>query len=241
MKKSYSYMLAIITFSVAILVALMFTTDNPRYDLILVDYKMLIDGFIGTVAISIITLISSMILGFLLFLAEKSKNNIVHAFSVVFNEIVMGTPLLVMIFLAVYVVGDLIFISNKFVLGILALTLYMAPYLSNAYKTAIAVVDDDQYIVMDLYHFTGYQRYKYIIFPQMIKPLLPSLINNLSSIIKGSALLKIVSVIEISYVLTVVSSKNWAVIEGYYMMWILYLVITIPLSLLAKYVAKKVV
>lgn len=240
MKKSHSYVLAISVYLLAIISALFFTIEDPRYDLIFLDYNMLINGFIGTVVISVITLITSMILGFMLFLAEKSKNNIIHAFSVVFNEIVMGTPLLVMVFLAVYVVGDIIFVSNKFFLGIFALTLYMSPYLSNAYKTAIAVVDKDQYTVMDLYHFTGYQKYKYIIFPQMVKPLLPSLINNLSSIIKGSALLKIVSVTEISYVLTVVSSRNWAAIEGYYVMWILYLLITIPLSLLAKYLAKKV-
>ncbi|MFI3168110.1 MAG: ABC transporter permease subunit [Bacillota bacterium] len=240
MKRSHSYALAIFVFSALIACALLFTTDNPRYDLIFLDWKMILDGFVVTVIISLITLATSMVFGFMLFLAEKSKNNILHAFSVVFNEIVMGTPLLVMVFLAVYVLGDVIMIRDKLTLGVIALTLYMAPYLANAYKTAIAVVDDDQYVVMDLYHFSGFQKYRYIIFPQMIKPLLPSILNNLSSIIKGSALLKIVSVAEISYVITVISSKNWAVIEGYYVMWLLYLMITIPLSLLAKYLAKKV-
>ncbi len=240
MNKRLSYVFAGTVYFVLILLALLFTVDNPRYDLIFLDSKMLLDGFITTVIASILTLICSMIFGFILFLAEHSKNNLVNAFAVIFNELMMGTPLLIMIFLAVYVIGDFIFISDKFALGVFALTLYMAPYLSNAYKTAVAVVDDDQYIVMDLYHFTTFEKYRYIIVPQMIRPLLPSLINNLSSIIKGSALLKIVSVTEISYVVTVISSKNWAAIEGYYVMWIMYLVITIPLSLLAKYIAKKV-
>ena len=240
MKRKYSYLLASVVYLSLIIIALFFTVDNPRYDLIFLDYKMLIDGFFNTVAISILTLIFSMILGFVLFVAERSKNNLVNAFAVIFNEIIMGTPLLVMVFLAVYVIGDVIFITDKFVLGVFALTLYMSPYIANAYKTAVAVIDEEQYIVMQLYHFTAYEKYRYIIVPQMIRPLLPSLINNLSSIIKGSALLKIVSVTEISYVLTVISSKNWAAIEGYYTMWIMYLIITIPLSLLAKYVAKKV-
>ncbi len=240
MKKGTSFLIAILVYSSLILLAVFFTIDNPRYDLILQDYRMLIDGFITTILASLITLVCSMVIGFVLFLAERSKHNIVHAFAVVFSEIIMGTPLLIMIFLAVYVIGGIIFISNKFVLGVFALTLYMAPYLSNAYKTAVAVVDKDQYIVMNLYHFTLFEKYRYIIIPQMIRPLLPSLINNLSSIIKGSALLRIVSVSDISYVLTVISSKNWAAIEGYYVMWLLYLIITIPLSILAKYLAKKV-
>ncbi len=240
MKKNLSFLFASIVYLILILLALFFTVDMPRYDLIFLDYRMLFDGFINTVIISLLTLFFSMIFGFVLFLAERSKFNIIKAFAVIFNELMMGTPLLIMIFLAVYVIGDVIFITDKLALGIFALTLYMAPYLSNAYKTAVAVVDDDQYVVMDLYHFTGFEKYRHIIIPQMIRPLLPSLINNLSSIIKGSALLKIVSVTEISYVLTVISSKNWAAVEGYYTMWIMYLMITIPLSLLAKYIAKKV-
>ncbi len=240
MSKNYSYLMAIVAYCILIMLALLFTVDSPRYDLIFLDSKMLIEGFVTTIFVSVLTLVCSMIFGFILYLAGQSKNNLINAFAVVFNEIMMGTPLLVMIFLAVYVIGDMILVSDKFVLGVFALTLYMAPYLSNSYKTAVAVVDDDQYVVMDLYHFTGFEKYKHIIIPQMIKPLLPSLINNLSSIIKGSALLKVVSVTEISYVVTVISSKNWAVIEGYYTMWVMYLIITIPLSLLAKYIAKKV-
>ncbi len=240
MSKKFSYIFARAVFLVLILLALIFTVENPRYDLIFTDYKMLLNGFFTTILASLLTLIFSMIFGFILFLAERSKCNLAKAFSVIFSEIIMGTPLLIMIFLAVYVVGDFIFVTNKFILGVFALTLYMSPYLSNAYKTAVEVVDFDQYVVMDLYHFSTFEKYKYIIIPQMIKPILPSIINNLSSIIKGSALLKIVSVTEISYVVTAISSKNWAAIEGYYVMWILYLAITIPLSLLAKFIARRI-
>jgi ABC-type amino acid transport system permease subunit len=65
------------------------------------------------------------------------------------------------------------------------------------------------------------------------------MINNLSIIIKGSALLKIISVGEIAYIITVISNKSYASIEGYLVMWIMYLIITIPLSLLASHFAKR--
>lgn len=73
-----------------------------------------------------------------------------------------------------------------------------------------------------------------MILPQMVKPLLPAFINHLSGIIKGSALLKVVSFPEIAYVITVIAAKNWASVEGYLVMWIAYLAVTIPLSLLAQ-------
>ncbi len=217
-----------------------FSLDDPRYDLILEQGTMLRQGIQNTLLISGITLISSMFLGFLLFLMLRSKNLFLRSFGTIFREIIMGTPLLVMIFLAVYVVRDLISIQNKFFLGTAALILYMAPYMANSYATAISVVDVNQFMEMDLYGYTLYQRYRHIIIPQMIAPLMPSLLNQLSSIVKGTALLKIVSVSEISYVITVISARNWAVIEGYYIMWLSYLAITIPLSLLAHWVEEKV-
>lgn len=234
------YGLAIGLFALLILCALFFTIDTPRYDLVFSENKLLLQALLNTLYISLITLVCSIVLGFFLFLMMQSNVPFVRAVAAIFKEIVMGTPLLVMVFLGVYVLGDLIHVTNKEFLGILSLTLYMSPYLANAYESALAVVDEEQYVVMELYHFNSFQKYRYVILPQMIRPLIPSIINNLSSIIKGSALLKIVSVSEISYVITVISSKNWASVEGYYVMWLAYLIVTIPLSLLAQFVGKKV-
>ncbi|MDC7249633.1 MAG: ABC transporter permease subunit, partial [Sphaerochaetaceae bacterium] len=144
-----------------------------------------------------------------------------------------------MIFLIVYVFGIRIQIYNKTMLGIIALSLYMTPYMANSYEAAMSIISERQYLVMELYDFNFFQKYRYIILPQIIKPFLPSMINNLSIIIKGSALLKIISVGEIAYIITVISNKSYASIEGYLVMWIMYLIITIPLSLLASHFAKR--
>ncbi len=238
-KQSLTFTVVTVVFVVLIGLALAFTTDNPRYDLILEEKSQLTKAFFSTLFISIVALIGTLIFGFILFMMMRSKIVVLRAISVVFNEIIMGTPLLVMIFIVVYAFAQLVNLEDKLLLGTIALILYNSPYVANAYETTAAVVDDDQYVVMDLYHFKWWQKYIYIIIPQMIKPFIPSLINNLSSVIKGSALLNIISITEITYITTVISMKNWAVIEGYYVMWIMYLIITIPLSLLAKYLAKR--
>lgn len=169
------------------------TTDNPKYHLILDERNQLILGILTTLWVSVGSLVLSVALGFVLFLMMKSKMQFIKAIAVIFKEIVMGTPLLVMVFLTVYVLGTMIDVTDKQLLGVVALTLYTGPYICNAYQSAIEIIDADQYKVMALYHFTAFQKYRYIIFPQMIKPLIPSLINTLSSTIKGSALLKVVS------------------------------------------------
>lgn len=226
-------------FAALILYILFHTTDNPRYHLILDERGMLLEALWNTLYISLISLVLCMAAGFLFYLLLNSRIQLIKAIAVIFREIIMGTPMLVMVFLMVYVFGNLIGVSDKVVLGITALTVYTMPYVANSYESAASVIDKDQYVVMGLYHFSGVQKYLYVIFPQIAKPMLPALINHLSGIIKGSALLKIVSVPEISYVLTAISSKNWASIEGYLVMWLMYLIITIPLSVLAQYAGRR--
>lgn len=236
---SMQYLAVILVFTAIIGAALAFTIDNPRYDLILSSSNLLVKSFFYTIFISIFSLIGALIFGFVLFVMLRSKITIIRAVSVVFSEIIMGTPLLVMIFLVVYPFGQAIGVSNKLALGLCAMILYNSPYVANAYESTAAVVTDDQYTVMDLYQFKWYQRYAYIILPQMVKPFIPSLVNNLSSVIKSSALLNIISISEITYTTTVISNRNFAVIEGYYIMWLMYLAITIPLSLFAQYLGRR--
>ncbi|MFI3202204.1 MAG: ABC transporter permease subunit, partial [Eubacteriales bacterium] len=226
-KEKIWYGIVITMFTMGMGYALLFTTKNPKYDLILSERKMLATAFFNTIGISLGTLVGALLIGFVLFMMMRSSMIPIRVFATVFNEIIMGTPLLVMIFVVVYVIGSVV-TGSKLTLGIVALILYNSPYIANAYETTAAVVDRDQYVVMDLYDFKWHERYRYIIIPQMVKPFIPSLVNNLSSVIKGSALLNVIAVHEITYITTVTASRNFAFIEGYYIMWLMYLIVTIP-------------
>lgn len=233
------YVGAVLIYLGVIILAILYTIPNPDYNAILQYNDRLIKALWNTLFISVIALVISVVLGFIIFLLERSKIVFLKAMIKVFKEIVFGTPLLVMIFLVVFIFGHMIQVKNDLWLGILALSLYMSPYLANAFESASCVVDEEQYMVMDLYNFSKFDRYRHIILPQMVKPMIPAIISNLSAIIKGSALLNIVSIGEITYVINSIAQLNWANIEGYYVMWVMYLAITIPLSLVAKYLGKR--
>ncbi len=237
---SLQYALVIATFTIAIGLALAFTTDNPRYDLILSSKGLLLQAFFSTIFISLVSLACAMVLGFVLWVMARSRIVLLRAVSNVFSEIIMGTPQLIMIFLVVYPFGSMINVKDKLLLGVLSMILYNAPYIANAYEATASVVGTEQYVVMDLYHFKWHQKYRYVILPQMIKPFVPSLVNQLSSVIKASSLLNIIAISEITYITTSIATRSYAIIEGYYVMWVMYLMVTIPLSLLAKYIARKV-
>jgi polar amino acid transport system permease protein len=119
------------------------------------------------------------------------------------------------------------------------MTIYFTPYMSNIYKSAFSSITDEQYMAMDLFGFTSYQKYRYIIIPQVVRILMPPLMNNFSLIIKGSALLNVLAFRELFYATDIMQSRTFAYTEGYIMMWMLYILITIPLSQVVKYLERR--
>jgi len=202
---------------------------------ILIEYRtQILNGAVLTLVLSAGALLTSIVTGFLFFLATKSRNRYIQLLTLFYNEIIMGTPLLVLVFVIVYIIGPAFGMSNKMALGFLSLTLYITPYMTNVFKGAYSTIGRNQFMVMDFYGFGTIDRYRFIILPQMIKPVLPGLINNLSGIIKGTSILSTIAINEIFYSVSLVSNRSYRYIEGYFILWAVYLVVTIPLSFLAK-------
>lgn len=197
-------------------------------------------GWLVTIIISILTLIFSIVFGFGLFLLMNSKNLVFKYLGSIFNELVFGSPLIVFVIIIYFFITVPLSMDNRFIAGSLALSLYMAPYMKNLFEGAMKTIDDLQYQAMTVFGFTTYQKYRYIILPQLLKVIIPPLVGNLTFIVKGSALLNFISVPELYNSLTTVQSNTYAVVEGYLIMLIMYLTITIPLIRLTKYFEKRV-
>lgn len=239
-----SYILVFISIGLFIYRVATARTSQLEFNLITDRFgPLILEGFFNTIWVSIVVLIGSMILGFIFYLMSISKipyfGAYLKAFTNVFTEIIYGTPLLVLIVVSAFVIGPAFDIYQRNLAGILALILYISPYMKNVYQSSFSAIGKDQYMAMDLFGFSQFQRYRYIIIPQVIRILMPPLMNNFSLIIKGSALLNILSFNELYYSILIAQSKTFAFVEGYLLMWGIYLIITIPLSQLTKYIERK--
>lgn len=237
--KIFSYILALLTVLVFVLFIVLRQTKTFELEVIRPYANLWVGAFFRTILISIITLILSLILGFIFYLLSISKIKYFNALIDIFTEIAYGTPLLVMVVVMAFLIGPAFGSYNRNVLGIIALIFYMSPFMKNVFKSAITSITEEEYLTMEVLGFTKYQKYRYIILPQVLRILMPPLMNNLSLIIKGSALLNVLSYGELFYTTQIIQSKTYAFIEGYLIMWLLYLIITIPLSYFAKVIERK--
>ncbi len=234
-----SYVLAIATFTLfAVFVVL---RQRQPFDLSTIEpYRNAIAaGFGRTIWVSLVALVASTTLGFFFYLLSTSRVRYFRAFTDVFTEIIYGTPLLVMIMIMAFVIGPAFGSTNRAAMGFVGLIVYITPYMTNIFRSAIASISGEQYLAMDLFGFTPYQRYRYIIVPQVVRILMPPLMNNFSLIIKGSALLNVLSYRELFYEVSLMTNNTFRFVEGFLLMWGLYLVITIPLSQMTKWIDRR--
>lgn len=239
MSKFISYVLAILT----VLALVIFVVTRQVENFSLASFSpyqdLLTSAVLNTILVSLLSLLGSLVLGFIFYLFSISKVKYLNALTDVFTEIIYGTPLLVLVVISAFLIGPAFGTYNRNLMGLIALILYMSPYMKNVYQSAFSSISRDQYMTMDLFGFSSFQRYRYIIIPQVIRILMPPMMNNFSMIIKGSALLNVLSYNELYYAIRVAQSQTFRFVEGYVLMWVLYLAITIPLSQFAKMVERK--
>jgi polar amino acid transport system permease protein len=78
---------------------------------------------------------------------------------------------------------------------------------------------------------TGWQRFRHIVFPQAFRMILPPLGNDFVAMVKDSSLVSILGVADITQLGKVQAAGNFRYFETYNMVALLYLVMTIGLSL----------
>ncbi len=241
MSHKLQYILSILTF-VALIVFVVVSTPNStlKYELYKPYIKYIFYGFLWTILISISVFILSFILGGVMFLGSRSKIPYIRYLIRHFTAFMFGSPMLVVVIIFHFFIGTAFHMSNKLFLGILSLTLYFAPFMMKLYQGAYDSIDEKQFLVCDIFGFSKMQMYYYIIFPQMIRIMLPPLSGNLATVIKSSSLLYLIGFKELYYSITNVQSKTLAYTEGYILMIVLYLLITIPLLRLSSLLEKRI-
>ena len=193
-----------------------------------------VQGWLITVAISAAALLVSLVIGLLTALARRSALLPLRYLSMLYVESVRGTPLLVQILILFYVVANAFGVDNRYVVGVLTLSLFSGAYLSEMIRSGIESIRDSQLESARAIGLTRAQTYRYVIFPQVVRQLIPPLTGQFASIIKDSSLLSIIAVSEFTLNAQEVNAFTYSTLESYLPLAIGYLLLTLPISLASR-------
>ena len=191
-------------------------------------------GWLLTILISLLSLAASSLIGLGTALARRSRFLPLRTASLLYVEVVRGTPLLAQILFLFYVVANAIGLQDRIVAGVLILSLFSGAYLAEMIRAGIEAIPSTQLESARAIGFTEFQTYRYVIAPQALRQILPPLAGQFASLIKDSSLLSIIGIGEFTLAAQQVNSATYRTLESYLPLAVGYLALTLPVSLISK-------
>jgi polar amino acid transport system permease protein len=157
-------------------------------------------GMMTTIQIFLLTLIFSLPLGLLVAFGRMSKNAVIRTITKIYISIMRGTPLmlqlLVVYFGPYYIFGVNISSSYRAYAVVIAFAINYAAYFAEIYRGGIESMPVGQYEAAKVLGYGKTQTFVKIILPQVIKRILPSITNEVITLVKDTSLAFVVAVAE---------------------------------------------
>ena len=189
------------------------------------------EGLGKTCAIFFLTILFSLPLGMLITLLRMSKNKVVSGVTRFVIAVLRGTPLMLQL-LAVtygpYYLFGMAVAKNKLIPVVIAFAINYAAYFAEIYRGGIESIPVGQYEAANVLGYTKVQTFLHIILPQVVKRIMPSITNEVITLVKDTSLAFSIGVIEMfsvakQLVASQVSMMPFAIAAAFY--WVFNLLI----------------
>lgn len=153
-------------------------------------------GMLVTVEIFFLTLLFSLPLGLLVAFGRMSKNVLLKGISKIYISIMRGTPLmlqLIVVYFGPYYLFGTSLKGYRFPAIIIAFAVNYAAYFAEIYRGGIESMPVGQYEAAEILGYGKVQTFFKIIFPQVMKRILPSITNETITLVKDTSLAFVLS------------------------------------------------
>ncbi len=161
--------------------------------------NLMLEGMGGTCAIFFLTLLFSLPLGMVVALLRMSKNKVVSNVTRAIISVLRGTPLMLQLIAVTYGPYYLFEFSvskNKLIPVVIAFAINYAAYFAEIYRSGIESIPVGQYEASEILGYSKAQTFFRIILPQVIKRIMPSMTNEVVTLVKDTSLAFTVSYVE---------------------------------------------
>ena len=171
----------------------------------------LASGMIVSVEIFLLTLLFSLPLGLLVAFGRMSKNPLLRGFVKFYISIMRGTPLmlqLIVVYFAPYYVFGWSIGGFRLPAIIIAFSINYAAYFAEIYRGGIESMPVGQYEAANVLGYSKGQTFFKIILPQVIKRILPSVTNEVITLVKDTSLAFVLAQAEMFTVAKQIAAKD---------------------------------
>lgn len=204
--------------------------------------SQLAGGMFVSVQIFVVTLIFSLPLGMVVAFGRMSKNPFIQGLVKVYISVMRGTPLMlqlmVVYFGPYYLFGIKITNSYRLWAALIGFVINYAAYFAEIYRSGIQSIPVGQYEAAKLLGYGKSQTFFKIILPQVIKRILPSVTNEVITLVKDTSLAFTISVLEMFAIAKALASSQTSLIP-FAAAGVFYYVFNLVVAVGMDYVEKK--
>lgn len=193
-----------------------------------------------TLFVSLLGALFGMAVGLALLFLREAKWRPVRWLAHLYVSFVRGTPLLVQIFLVYYALPGLIGIDlAPFTAGVLALSLNSGAFASEILRGGLSQIPPGQYEAADALGLPRIVTWFKIILPQIVRIILPPLVNEFTLLVKASTLLSVITVVDLTRTAQNIMNVTYRPVEAFLLAAALYFIILFALSTLVRVLEKR--
>lgn len=202
-----------------------------------------------TVGVAVVAYLGACLMGLGLAMMGLSRRVWLRQVARFYIEVMRGVPILVLLLYVAFVLapavvaavnalaGEEIWRPRDFPLiarAAIALMLAYSAFLAEIFRAGLQAVDRGQVEAAMALGLSGWQRFRLVRFPQAFRMILPPLGNDFVAMVKDSSLVSVLGVADITQLAKVTAAGNFRYFETYNVAALLYLVMTIGLSLILR-------
>ena len=194
--------------------------------------------FWATVWLSGVSLVGALVVGILACGLRLSRSRFMSWSAGAYIESIRATPLLVQIYFFYFGLPSLgVQVSETFT-GVTALTLNSGAYMAEIIRAGVQSIPHGQ---VEAYGFNYFQRMRYLILPQALGATVPPLLGQAIVLVKDSALLSLISIMELTRAGQILNSERFMPAEGFLTTAVFYLVIYYFLKTISEWAQKRLI
>ena len=196
-----------------------------QFDLTVITHNLqpILSGLANTIGTWTAGVVIGMVLGFLIAVLQLFSGSLVRGVLRAYVEFFRSTPFLVQLFLLYYGGPSFGVTLEPMTAGVIGLGLYGSAYFAEAFRSGFRSVPRGHLEAAQCLGLTRWQMVRRVQLPQMLVLIVPALTNLTIVLSKETAVLSIVTVPELTFVLTGIGSATFAFMETLLVLCVCYL------------------
>jgi polar amino acid transport system permease protein len=202
------------------------------------SWGLLMQGLGITLQITCISMVLMLAIGLSTALLRMSNSWAARGTARVYMELIRNSPLLIQIFFIYFVIAPILDMSG-FWAAVIALSLFEGAYSSEIFRAGITSIDKGQWEAAKSLGMEPYAMYRHIILPQAIRRILPPLTSQAVSLVKDSALVSTVAILDLTQQGRMIDAETFLTFEIWFTVAAIYLAVTLALSGVVKILERR--